>query len=111
MRRFFILATTTTSMCLALAGCFNGEPSEPQMRAAFDSLMRADGNEKSFSLNEFKKLACKVSGDRSGYVCDFFADASASLDTLGPQKIHRNISGRFVAGQHNQLQFIPEQWG
>jgi hypothetical protein len=111
MRFRFSVLVTTTSMCLALAGCSGGEPSEPQMRAAFESLMRSDGTVKSLTIKEFKKLACKAAADRPGHVCDFFADGSASLDLLGLQKIHGNLSGRFFAGQNNELQYYPERRG
>jgi hypothetical protein len=111
MRYRLSLLAATISICLALAGCSGGEPSDSQMKSAFVGLMRADGAVKSFSIHEFKKLACKAAGDRPGYVCDFFADATASLDLIGPQQIHGNLSGRFIVGQNNELEFIPERRG
>lgn len=100
---------SVVSVCLALAGCSGGEPSEAQMRSAFDGVMRADATVQSFTIKEFKKLACKAASDRPGYMCDFYTDATANLAYLGPQTIRRNMSGRFIAGKNDEMQFIPGQ--
>jgi outer membrane lipoprotein-sorting protein len=98
-------------VCLGFSACSGGEPSESEMRGAFDRAMRAEANVESIQIKEFQKMTCKQAGDRPGYVCDFFADGSATFQYLGPQKIHRNITGRFFADKSGLVQFSPELRG
>ncbi|SDO20659.1 hypothetical protein [Afipia sp. GAS231] len=104
-------AVFAVPFCLALAACSGGEPSQGEMKNAFDRAMRAENGVKSTEINEFNKVACKAATDRPGYMCDFFADANITIELLGPQKIRRNLSGRFFADKDGALAFAPDSRG
>jgi hypothetical protein len=99
----------TLSSSLTLGGCFgNGEPAEAEMRKAFTNAFTSDKTMSEVKISDFRKLACKQSPSRPGYVCDFFADASAKTPLM-PLSIRRNLTGRFFVGQNSELEFALEQ--
>jgi hypothetical protein len=117
-----VLAIPAVALLLT-AGTYSDEPSEHQMRAAFERTLtdqvrsavafvaetggpeaaekvRAAGTDR-FEVRGFRKLACHAVED-GGYRCGF----SVELGVLNGE-LHRRMNGRFFGGP-NGLSFASE---
>ncbi len=54
--------------CVVLAGCISGEPSQENITQSLETYNY--GDTKYIRLSEAKKLSCKKSTEKSGYICD-----------------------------------------
>ncbi len=107
-----------------LAGGYSDEPTEGQMKGAFENSLttlvrnalefvtEADGPEAAdqvrqvgndrFAIRSFRKLDCTRNPGDAGYVCGFAVDIELMSGNL-----QRRINGRFINGVHG-LAFAEE---
>jgi len=120
----FTVAAACGALGVALSAATSGEPSEIQMRAAFEDILtrqvqnaldfaaetggpeavaaiRAKGLDR-FTVTGFRKRACRRIAAGSGHFCDFAVDIE-----MVSGRLQRVISGRFVA-QPDRLVFIQD---
>jgi len=119
--RVFVFPLATLAV---IAGGFSDEPSEAQMRRAFETslavqvrntldfvaeLSGADAVEKiqqaggdRFTIRSFRKLDCRRARD-AGYLCSFTVDIELINGTF-----ERLINGRFLPGSFGGLAFTEE---